>query len=92
MEFIYEDVLVVGDEDLVKNTKSSGMAWALKSGPRGLLYTMSIVIYKSNDGDVQVLKNRSGNLDVASLPQHIVNQVNHVSMDAEERHIMSKSW
>lgn len=85
MEYIGEDVLVVEDADIRNGVGEI----ILKSGPRGLFYSMSIVIHKTRDGEIKVLKNRWGNLMSSALPKDILE---YVSMNNEERRIMSRGW
>lgn len=89
MEYFNEDVLIIGDEDIFKDPTISNLQWRLKSGPRGLLPSMSIVIHKSDNGNLQVLKNRYGSFKLTDLPGELLD---HIGMDKEERRIMSKGW
>ena len=85
MEYLNEDTLIVEDEDFVANVATSDFMTRLRSGPRGLIYSMSLVIHRKNNGELKILKDRSGKFDVTGLPDYVM-------MNKEERRIIDKGW
>ena len=87
MEFFTEDILIVDNDDVISSYEGE-YPIQLRSGPRGLLYEMDIVVHKGEQG-IRVIKNRHGDSKVSSLPQELIDRL---LTDNEEKRIINKGW